>query len=170
MIKISDYPSPIGLLTLMSEDDVLTGGYYPGQINKDNPHYEKVQINEVPVLQKTSLWLDAYFKGENPEIDFKYHASGTEFREQVWEELTKIPYGETVTYGSIAQKIAKLRGKTKMSAQAVGGAVGSNPISIIIPCHRVVGHNRKLTGYGGGLDNKRYLLQCEHHDLSQFSE
>ncbi|MGN5883384.1 MULTISPECIES: methylated-DNA--[protein]-cysteine S-methyltransferase [Staphylococcus] len=170
MIKISDYPSPIGLLTLMSEDDVLTGVYYPGQINKDNPHYEKVQINEVPVLQKTSLWLDAYFKGENPEIDFKYHASGTEFREQVWEELTKIPYGETVTYGSIAQKIAKLRGKTKMSAQAVGGAVGSNPISIIIPCHRVVGHNRKLTGYGGGLDNKRYLLQCEHHDLSQFSE
>ena len=124
----------------------------------------------MPVLQKTSLWLDAYFKGENPEIDFKYHASGTEFREQVWEELTKIPYGETVTYGSIAQKIAKLRGKTKMSAQAVGGAVGSNPISIIIPCHRVVGHNRKLTGYGGGLDNKRYLLQCEHHDLSQFSE
>lgn len=170
MIKISDYPSPIGLLTLMSEDDVLTGVYYPGQINKDNPHYEKVQINEVHVLQKTSLWLDAYFKGENPEIDFKYHASGTEFREQVWEELTKIPYGETVTYGSIAQKIAKLRGKTKMSAQAVGGAVGSNPISIIIPCHRVVGHNRKLTGYGGGLDNKRYLLQCEHHDLSQFSE
>ena len=170
MIKISDYPSPIGLLTLISEDDVLTGVYYPGQINKDNPHYEKVQINEVPVLQKTSLWLDAYFKGENPEIDFKYHASGTEFREQVWEELTKIPYGETVTYGSIAQKIAKLRGKTKMSAQAVGGAVGSNPISIIIPCHRVVGHNRKLTGYGGGLDNKRYLLQCEHHDLSQFSE
>lgn len=170
MIKISDYPSPIGLLTLMSEDDVLTGVYYPGQINKDNPHYEKVQINEVPVLQKTSLWLDAYFKGENPEIDFEYHASGTEFREQVWEELTKIPYGETVTYGSIAQKIAKLRGKTKMSAQAVGGAVGSNPISIIIPCHRVVGHNRKLTGYGGGLDNKRYLLQCEHHDLSQFSE
>ncbi|UXV35420.1 methylated-DNA--[protein]-cysteine S-methyltransferase [Staphylococcus sp. IVB6181] len=170
MIKISDYPSTIGLLTLMSEDDVLTGVYYPGQINKDNPHYEKVQINEVPVLQKTSLWFDAYFKGENPEIDFKYHASGTEFREQVWEELTKIPYGETVTYGSIAQKIAKLRGKTKMSAQAVGGAVGSNPISIIIPCHRVVGHNRKLTGYGGGLDNKRYLLQCEHHDLSQFSE
>ncbi|MCD8915536.1 methylated-DNA--[protein]-cysteine S-methyltransferase [Staphylococcus simulans] len=170
MIKISDYPSPIGLLTLMSEDDILTGVYYPGQINKENPHYEKVQINEVPVLQKTGRWLDAYFKGENPEIDFKYHASGTEFREQVWEELTRIPYGETVTYGSIAQKIAKLRGKTKMSAQAVGGAVGSNPISIIIPCHRVVGHNHKLTGYGGGLDNKRYLLQCEHHDLSQFSE
>ncbi|MDK7928028.1 MAG: methylated-DNA--[protein]-cysteine S-methyltransferase [Staphylococcus simulans] len=169
MTKMSDYQSPIGTLTLVSEDDVLTGIYYEGQINKEDPNIDKVALTSVPVFNQVSDWLDRYFKEENPEINFKYHASGTEFREQVWNELVKIPYGELVTYGDIARKIAQLRGKKKMSAQAVGGAVGSNPISIIIPCHRVVGHHNKLTGYGGGLDRKRYLLECEHHDLNQFT-
>lgn len=104
MTKMSDYQSPIGTLTLVCEDDVLTGLYYEGQINKDDPHIDKVDLDSVPVFKQVSDWLDQYFTGENPEINFKYHASGTEFREQVWKELVKIPYGELVTYGEIAQK------------------------------------------------------------------
>lgn len=167
---ITDYQSPVGILTLESDGENLTGVYYAGQLNKDNPDLEKVNQDEQEIFKKVSTWLDAYFKGKNPEINFPHKAAGTEFREQVWNELAKIPYGETVTYGEIAKKLAEMRGKKKMSAQAVGGAVGSNPISIIIPCHRVVGQDNSLTGYGGGIETKKQLLACEHHNLDDFKE
>ncbi|MEL0539304.1 methylated-DNA--[protein]-cysteine S-methyltransferase [Staphylococcus debuckii] len=167
---ITDYQSPVGILTLETDGENLTGVYYEGQLNKDNPNLEKVNQDEQEIFKKVSIWLDAYFEGKNPEINFPYKAAGTEFREQVWNELTKIPYGETVTYGEIAKKLAEMRGKKKMAAQAVGGAVGSNPISIIIPCHRVVGQNNSLTGYGGGLEIKKQLLACEHHNSDDFKE
>ena len=167
---ITDYQSPVGILTLESDGENLTGVYYAGQLNKDNPNLEKVNQDEQEIFKNVSIWLDAYFKGKNPEINFPYKAAGTEFREQVWNELVNIPYGKTVTYGDIAKKLAEKRGKKKMSAQAVGGAVGSNPISIIIPCHRVVGQDNSLTGYGGGIETKKQLLACEHHNLDDFKE
>lgn len=162
------YDSPIGVLTLTEENNVLTGLYYERQFSEEETKLEQVDIKNQPIFKQVSQWLDGYFKGENPNIDFEYHATGTVFREQVWHELIQIPYGVTVTYRDIAKKVAKKRGKEKMSAQAVGGAVGSNPISIIIPCHRVVGANHSLTGYGGGIDRKAYLLERENLDLSQF--
>lgn len=167
---ITDYQSPVGVLTLQSDGENLTGIFYEGQLDKDNPNLEKVEQADQKLFKTVSAWLDEYFQGHNSTINFPYKAEGTEFREQVWNELTKIPYGETVTYGDIAKKIAELRGKEKMAAQAVGGAVGSNPISIVIPCHRVVGQDNQLTGYGGGINVKKHLLECEHHNLSDFKE
>lgn len=170
MMYITDYQSPVGVLTLESDGENLTSLYYDGQLDKENPKLEKVNQADQKIFETVSLWLDEYFQGKNPSINFPYKAEGTEFREQVWHELAKIPYGETVTYGNIAKKIAALRGKEKMSAQAVGGAVGSNPISIVIPCHRVVGQDNHLTGYGGGINVKKHLLECEHHNLDDFKE
>lgn len=162
------YDSPIGVLTLTEENNVLTGLYYEGQFSEEETNLEQVDIKNQSIFKQVNQWLDGYFKGENRKINFDYKAQGTEFREQVWYELIQIPYGVTVTYRDIAKKVAKKRGKEKMSAQAVGGAVGSNPISIIIPCHRVVGADQSLTGYGGGIDRKAYLLERENLDLSQF--
>ena len=106
-------------------------------------------------------WLDDYFEGKKPERQFKIAPKGTEFRQQVWQILLEIPYGEVTTYGEIAKKVAERRGMSTMSGQAVGGAVGHNPISIIIPCHRVVGTNGSLTGYAGGVEKKEWMLQME---------
>lgn len=112
-------------------------------------------------------WLDRYFNGEKPKIsEIDLSPKGSEFAKKVWEILCKIPYGEVTTYGEIAKKIAKTMNKDKMSAQAVGGAVGHNPISIIIPCHRVVGSNGSLTGYAGGIDKKISLLKHEGVDMT----
>ena len=123
--------------------------------------------DNLPVLQKAKAWLDRYFRGEKPKIsELPLAPIGNDFRQAVWKILCEIPYGEVITYGGIAKKIAAQRGLSRMSAQAVGGAVGHNPISIIIPCHRVVGTNGSLTGYSGGLDLKIKLLDFEGVDLA----
>ena len=167
MLYKAYYKSPIGKILLVSNDaNKLIGlwiegqKYYLGKI-KD----EIKEKNNEDILLKTKIWLDKYFKGERPEIsELELEPIGSEFSKSVWNILCEIPYGEVTTYGDIAKKIAKIKNKDKMSAQAVGGAVGHNPISIIIPCHRVVGVNGNLTGYAGGIDKKAKLLQLEKID------
>ena len=119
-------------------------------------------------LTEAKKWLDIYFSGEKPTFTPPLHPAGSTFRQAVWQILSEIPYGQTITYGEIASKIAERENISHMSAQAVGGAVGHNEISIIIPCHRVVGTNGSLTGYAGGIDRKISLLKLEHADMSRF--
>ena len=145
-----EYPSPVGTLYLTADEGGLTGIWM---------HPEKTE--DFPVLAQAKLWLDSYFSGNPEEITFPLNPHGTAFQEQVWEILLTIPYGQTTTYGAIAWEMARRCGRERMSAQAVGQAVGANPISILIPCHRVVGAGGKLTGYAGGLDKKSWLLQHE---------
>lgn len=147
------YDSPVGTLLLTAEDSGLTGIY----MNREIPD----QLHEHPVLQQTVLWLDAYFRGEKPPEDIPLRPEGTVFRKQVWQLLMAIPYGKSRSYGELARELALMLGKEKMSAQAVGQAVGSNPISILIPCHRCVGAKGQLTGYAGGIDKKIWLLRHE---------
>ena len=151
----------------MSYEDCLVGLWIEGQ------KYYMGNIKEIPVsketniLRETKKWLDEYFDGYNPSINrLKIAPEGTEFQKRVWQILCDIPYGQTTTYKSIAQTVAKQMNKPSMSAQAVGSAVGHNPISIIIPCHRVVGTDGSLTGYAGGLERKRMLLALENINLS----
>lgn len=157
------YESPAGTLWMEEKDGALTGLWIEGQ--KYYPDFlqgRAEENNHSQVLNRTRIWLDGYFRGERPETDgLALAPEGSEFRQEVWSILRKIPYGQTMTYGQIAQKIAAGRGLKKMSPQAVGGAVGHNPISIIIPCHRVIGTNGSLTGYAGGLEKKRQLLALE---------
>lgn len=157
------YVSPIGKLTIASNEKSIVGlwldkqKYYMDVL--EGKAYEK---KETEVIRLAKKWLDRYFKHEKPEIDaLPIEFIGSDFRKQVWEILTRIPYGEVITYGDIAKQIAKQRGLKIMSAQAVGGAVGHNPISIIIPCHRVVGVDGSMTGYAGGIETKRKLLEFE---------
>ena len=145
-----EYPSPVGTLYLTADEGGLTGIWM---------HPEKTE--DFPVLAQAKLWLDSYFSGNPEEITFPLNPHGTVFQEQVWEILLTIPDGQTTTYGVIARERARRGGKEKRWAQAVGQAVGANPISILIPCHRVVGAGGKLTGYAGGLDKKSWLLQHE---------
>ena len=120
----------------------------------------------MPVLGDACRWLDVYFSGQEPDFLPPLHPHGSEFQLAVWELLLQIPYGQTTTYGALARQLAARRGLSRMSAQAVGGAVGHNPISLLIPCHRVVGTNGSLTGYAGGLDKKIRLLELEHADMT----
>ena len=155
------YQSPFGEILLAADEIGLTGLWFDGEKyyawNLDENHEEK----EVPVFQEAKRWLDIYFSGREPDFMPPMHMLGTAFQKEVWEILRTIPYGETTTYGGIAAKIAKKRGLTRMSAQAVGNAVGRNELSILIPCHRVVGTNGSLTGYAGGIDKKTALLKLE---------
>ncbi len=196
------YNSPLGGITLASDGHALTGLWFDGQ-----KHFAATLTNEssedsdLPVFEQTRNWLDLYFSGECPDFTPPLAPKGTPFQQKVWRLLLAIPYGKTVTYGEIAQRvvetrlIASLHGATpqdallrgascsgaslrdaslqgtsiqgtlltkNMSAQAIGSAVGRNPISLIIPCHRVVGANGSLTGYAGGLERKKYLLELEH--------
>lgn len=144
------YPSPVGTLYLTADEDGLTGVWM---------HPEKTE--DFPVLSQAKLWLDSYFSGNPEEITFSLNPQGTPFQKQVWTLLLTIPYGETTTYGTLAREMARRTGRERMSAQAVGQAVGKNPISILIPCHRVVGAGGKLTGYAGGLAKKEWLLRHE---------
>ena len=163
MIYISTYSSPIGDILLASNNNKLIGLWFKNQKYYMNSIKEEVEEkNDEETLMKAKKWLDRYFKGEKPSIkELPLNPDGTEFRKKVWQILCEIPYGSTITYKEIALKLAKEKGLKSLSAQAVGGAVGHNPISIIIPCHRVVGSNGKLTGYAGGLDKKEYLLKLE---------
>ena len=156
------YESKIGLLYLISDGESLIGCYLEGQKYFPN-NIDNYYLNEeLSILVKSKDWLEKYFNGENPSIDeITLNYIGTEFRKTVWEILKDISYGELVTYKHIAEKIAKTKGLETMSAQAVGGAVGQNPLLIFIPCHRVIGVDGSLTGYAAGLENKRFLLNLE---------
>ena len=160
------YDSPLGGITLASDGEALTGLWFDGQkffADTTGAHCE--DCTSLPVLAETRRWLDIYFSGRIPSFVPSLRFECTEFRRRVWEILLTIPYGRTVSYGDIARRIAKQMGLACMSAQAVGGAVGHNPISIIIPCHRVVGSDGSLTGYAGGMGRKQALLQLERGGL-----
>lgn len=167
---ISELPSPLGPITLLSDGDALTGLALPGQLSEDFQKDKYLTRDDLHIFTLTREYLETYFKGEEPRVMPRIAYKGTAFKEIVWTELLKIPYGETVTYGELSKRVAKARGTTFMSARAIGHAVGQNPISIIIPCHRVIGAKLKLTGYGGGLPLKKKLLKLEGHDLSKFRD
>ena len=152
----TNYESPIGNITLGSDGTNLLGLWIEGQKYYLSNYKDVIQNDELQIFVETKEWLNEYFKGNNPSIDnLKLKPEGSEFQQKVWNELLKIPYGKTITYGDIANKLNMRCG------QAVGGAVGRNPISIIIPCHRVIGKNGDLTGYAGGIDKKIKLLEVE---------
>ena len=163
----SSYQSPIGKILLAAEEAGLTGLWFEGQkyfaLRLDAEHEER----ETPILAKAKKWLDIYFSGKQPEFAVPLRFAGTPFQNEVWKILLSIPYGKTMTYGEIARKIAARKGLARMSAQAAGGAVGRNEISIIIPCHRVVGTNGSLTGYAGGIEKKIKLLLLEGADMKR---
>lgn len=148
------FSSPVGEIKLCSDGIYLTAVVFAGQKYEDK-HIDKAIRGTCPVLEQAKVWLGAYFAGENPCDLPPIKPAGTPFQRQVWEALLQIPYGQTVTYGELAQRLGC------KSAQAVGGAVGRNPLSILIPCHRVVGASGKLTGYAGGLKKKEALLRIE---------
>ena len=166
MIYASRYKSPIGNILLASDEEGLTGLWFEGQKYFANTLPDEHIPQETEILTETIKWLDMYFSGEEPNFTPPLHPSGSSFRQAVWQLLLQIPYGQTITYGEIARRMAEVKKVPRMSAQAVGGAVGHNEISIIIPCHRVVGTNGSLTGYGGGIDKKISLLNLEHADMS----
>ncbi len=168
MTFIQHYDSPLGGILLAADEIGLTGLWFDGQkyFARDLPT-ERID-RDTPILSEARHWLDIYFTGKEPDFLPPLHPMGSAFRQSVWEILLRIPYGQTTTYGEIARQLAEKKGLSQMSAQAVGGAVGHNEISIIIPCHRVVGTNGSLTGYAGGIDRKVKLLELEHTDMSGF--
>lgn len=161
MDYIQNYRSSLGNITLASDGTFLTGLWFDGQKYDRDTLEEEYEEKSLPVLAETCRWLDMYFAGKEPDFTPPIRMRGTEFRKSVWKILLTIPYGKTITYGEIARIIARQNGISQMSSQAVGGAVGHNAISIIIPCHRVVGTNGSLTGYAGGIERKRRLLEME---------
>ena len=166
MDYIHHYDSPLGGITMASDGTALTGLWFDGQryfaAHLSSDHEEKA----LPIFEQADQWLDIYFTGKAPDFTPPLQMRATPFQKAVWDILLTIPYGKTLTYGEIADRIAEQRGLSRMSAQAVGGAVGHNLISLIIPCHRVVGSNGSLTGYAGGIDKKMKLLTLEHADMS----
>ena len=153
-------PSPLGTLTLASDGDNLTGLWIENQKYYGSTLSADAEEKWIPVFEQTTDWLKLYFEGKEPDFCPPLKPQGSEFRQRVWKILLEIPRGETITYGKIAERVARESGKNA-SAQAVGGAVAHNPISILIPCHRVMGTDGSLTGYAGGLDKKSFLLQLE---------
>ena len=170
MFYTTGYASPLGAITMASDGENIVGLWIDGQkyfaaTAKDGLE-EKTDLS---IFAMATAWLDAYFAGKKPEIsELPLAPIGGEFRKTVWDILCEIPYGQCTTYGAIGKEIAIRMNKKSMSGQAVGGAVGHNPISIIIPCHRVVGSNGSLTGYAGGISKKITLLELEGVDMSNF--
>lgn len=166
MDYVYHYASPLGGITLNSDGHALTGLMF------DDEKYFEETINtqgadtDLPTFAETAQWLDIYFSGKDPGFLPPISLHTTAFRQEICEIMLTIPYGKTMTYGEIARLIAQNRSMERMSAQAVGGAVGHNPISLIIPCHRVIGSNGSLTGYGGGIDKKVKLLELEGADMT----
>lgn len=168
MTYIQHYASPLGGILLAANDIGLTGLWFDGQkYYADNLPAEHIE-RETPILTDAKRWLDVYFTGNEPDFKPPLHPVGSEFRQKVWMLLLQIPYGQAVTYGELARQLAEKQGAEHMSAQAVGCAVGHNPISLIIPCHRVVGTHGSLTGYAGGIDKKIMLLELEQADMQGF--
>ncbi len=160
----STFISAMGKILLACDDTGLTGLWFEGAKyygQTSGQLFEKKNNNSHPIFQDTRYWLDLYFSGKEPDFIPPLHLLGSSFRINVWQILLTIPYGKTTTYGEIARTLAERKGLSQMSAQAVGGAIAHNPISLIIPCHRVIGKNNHLTGYAGGLDKKAKLLALE---------
>jgi methylated-DNA-[protein]-cysteine S-methyltransferase len=153
--------TPLGEMLAAAENQALVGLWFTGQMHFPPQNDGWIEDCRHPILVALRGWLKAYFQGPPPAPEFSLNPSGTAFQKAVWDRLLKIPNGSLTTYGWIAAEIAASRGISRMSARAVGSAIGRNPISILIPCHRVVGANGSLTGYGGGLERKRALLQLE---------
>ena len=155
------YESPLGTMVMLGTLSYLTDLFFVDESHA--PTYDDADYIEqkTGLFEVTIMWLDQYFSGKKPIVTPPIELEGTEFRKSVWSKLQTITYGETTTYGDIGKKIAQQQGKEKFSAQAVGGAVGHNPISIIVPCHRVIGSNGQLTGYAGGIERKKYMLDLE---------
>lgn len=166
MQYIHYYDSPLGRITLASDGEKLSGLWFEGQKYHGSTLSKERRSGSSPVFDQTDQWLDIYFRGQEPDFTPPLSMEATPFRRSVWEIMLRIPYGQTMTYGAIAREIAAQRGIERMSAHAVGSAVSHNPISLIIPCHRVVGTNGSLTGYAGGIDKKVRLLTLEGADLS----
>lgn len=169
MYSVCYYSSPLGCLTLFAEEDFLTGLLFDNQRTLTERFSDGSKEPLLPVFQEACSWLDRYFSGVNPGPVPPVRFSGSSFQMKVWKILQQIPYGCIMTYGQIADIIATEQSVLRMSAQAVGGAVGHNPVGIIVPCHRVVGAHGALTGYAGGLDRKETLLQMEGIDLKRFN-
>ena len=169
MQYISHYSSPIGNILLAADDIGLTGLWFEGQKYFAHCLDRTAEARELSLFEKAKRWLDIYFSGRDPDISVPLHLTGKAFQNQVWNILCSIPYGQTTTYGEIAKQLAAQRGIPHMSAQAVGGAIGHNHISILVPCHRVIGTNGCLTGYAGGIDKKVKLLMLEKVDMKSFS-
>ena len=168
MVCTCHYDSPLGGILLAADEIGLTGLWFDGGKYFAGNLPKACAERETPILLEAKRWLEVYFAGNEPDFTPPLHPAGSAFRQSVWEILRQIPYGKTTTYGEIANKLAEKQGLSRTSAQAVGGAVGHNEISIIIPCHRVVGTNGSLTGYAGGMDKKRKLLELEHTDMTGF--
>lgn len=168
MTYTQHYDSPLGGTLLAADKIGLTGLWFDGQKYFARDLSDERIEQETPILAEAKRWLDIYFTGKEPDFTPPLHPIGSEFRKAVWEILLRIPYGQTTTYGEIARQLAKKQGLDRMSAQAVGGAVGHNEISIIIPCHRVVGTGGSLTGYAGGIGKKEKLLELERADMRRF--
>jgi methylated-DNA-[protein]-cysteine S-methyltransferase len=165
MLYTSTLKTPLGPITVAAENEALTGLWFVNQKYYPCQRSEWIDKSDYPLFKSLEAWLRDYFSGKNPKPDFKLDPRGTVFQKRVWKLLLKIPYGKTSTYGAIAKGLAGLPNRQvaekSSSARAVGGAVGHNPISILIPCHRVLGASGNITGYAGGIDKKRALLQLE---------
>ncbi len=161
MQHINYYDSPLGRIVMSADDIGITGLWFEGQKHAEEYLENEHDLEELLAFKEAKRWLDTYFSGNKPNFTPTLHFCGTDFQREVWRMLLDIPYGSCATYGYIAKKLAEKLGTGKMSAQAVGGAVGKNRISIIVPCHRVLGANGTLTGYAGGLERKNALLKLE---------
>lgn len=168
MIYTQHYESPLGGIQLAADETGLTGLWFDGEKYYADNLAAEHEARDTQALGAAKRWLDVYFAGKEPDFLPPLHPIGSAFRQEVWQLLLEIPYGQTTTYGALARRLAERRGLRHMSAQAVGGAVGHNEISILIPCHRVVGTSGSLTGYAGGIDKKLSLLRLEQADLSGF--
>ena len=166
MDYVHHYQSPLGGITLVSDGSALVGLWFDAQKFSTASLSPDRRKKPLPVFEQAERWLDLYFDGRDPGFTPPLALRTTEFRQAVSRIMLSIPYGRTMTYGKIAEIVARQRGVPRMSAQAVGGAVGHNAVSLIIPCHRVIGANGTLVGYGGGLERKAALLALEHADLS----
>lgn len=169
MLYYKKISSPLGMITLRSDGEALTGLWFA-----DDKHYGDKDIAvaveaELQVFELVEKWLAEYFSGKKPKTQLPVKLLGTPFQQLVWTQLQKIPYGQLITYGDIAKVVAEVKGVKQMSAQAVGGAVGHNPLCIIVPCHRVVAKSGSLTGYAGGIWRKEQLLEIEGIDMSRLT-
>ena len=162
---ITHYASPLGRLLLAADEEGLTGLWLEGQKYFAAGLPQQREEQRTPALEEACRWLDTYFTGREPDFTPPLHPVGSDFQRAVWQLLLQIPYGQTTTYAALAAQLSAQQGLAHMSAQAVGGAVGHNPISILIPCHRVVGTNGSLTGYAGGITRKIQLLELERADM-----
>lgn len=163
VICYTTYESPLGTLTLYATESALVGLTFPTQSVTFSDTLVMVESNSLPILTTTVQWLDQYFSGQAPTVSILLAPQGTDFQQKVWSQLQHIPYGTSLTYGELSQRV--FNSPVPKGAQAIGSAVGANPISLIIPCHRVLGKGKALTGYTGGLSIKRALLSIESIDF-----